>query len=112
MFCDLGLPMDEDEMELGSLLDPDIFLDNLLDGGLESEAKSVWEAALDRDDIGRDDVGGKVEAAEEPPGLMEPPLYQPLILLILWHESGLCRAARLDCVGLEMNIDRERFYIS
>ena len=93
--------MDEEDIDVRSLLDPDMFLDSLLEGGRDSEARSVWEAALDNDDMGREEVGGNVEAADDPPGLIPAPLYQPLILLILWHESGLCRAAKLDWVGLE-----------
>ena len=68
----------------------------------------MWDAALDNEVIGLEEVGGKVEAAEEPPGLCPPPVltppppppYHPFSLLELRHESGLCRAARLEVVGL------------
>ena len=86
---DLGLAEDS---ELRSVVEED----------RAREARSVWDAARDREVIGLEEVGGKVEAAEEPPDLScpPPPPYQPLTLLVLRHESGLCRAARLDWVGL------------
>lgn len=89
--------------ELRSVVEEDSVLDTRLDGGRDREGRSVWDAALDSELIGLEEVGGKVEAADDPPGLAlpPPPPYHPLSLLELRHESGLCRAARLDVVGLE-----------
>ena len=87
------------------MLEEDSALDTRLEGGLDMEGRSVWDAALDIELMGLEEVGGKVEAAEAPPGLPPPPpVYQPLSLLELRQESGLCRAARLDVVGLEVKI--------
>ena len=79
-------------------MEEDSARDTRLDGGRDAEARSVWDAALDTELRGLEEVGGKVEAADDPPGLTPP--YHPLSLLELRHESGLCRAARLDVVGL------------
>ena len=108
MTAHLGL--DDLDTELRSVLEEDRVLDTRLDGGRDREGRSVWDAALDNEVIGLEEVGGKVEAAEEPPGLCPPPPpvliapppppYHPLSLLELRHESGLCRAARLEVVGL------------
>lgn len=91
------------DTELRSVLEEDSARDTRLDGGRDTEARSVWDAALDTELSGLEEVGGKVEAADDPPGLTPP--YQPLSLLELRQESGLCRAARLDVVGLEVKID-------
>ena len=88
------------------MLEEDRVLDTRLDGGRDREGRSVWDAALDSELIGLEEVGGKVEAADDPPGLtLPPPPYHPLSLLELRQESGLCRAARLDVVGLEITIE-------
>ena len=95
------------------MLEDDSARDAMLDGGLDMEGRSVWDAALDIELIGLEDVGGKVEAADAPPGLTPPPpVYQPLSRLELRQESGLCRAARLDVVGLEVRIDVVLFIFS
>ena len=92
------------------MLEEDRVLDTRLDGGRDREGRSVWDAALDSELIGLEEVGGKVEAADDPPGLtLPPPPYHPLSLLELRQESGLCRAARLDVVGLEIAIEFFRF---
>ena len=93
------------------MLEEDRVLDTRLDGGRDREGRSVWDAALDSELIGLEEVGGKVEAADDPPGLAlpPPPPYHPLSLLELRQESGLCRAARLDVVGLEITIELSRF---
>ena len=84
-------------------MEEDSARDTRLDGGLDMEGRSVWDAALDTELMGLEEVGGKVEAADDPPGLPPPlPPYHPLSLLELRQESGLCRAARLDVVGLEV----------
>ena len=73
-----------------SLFELESVLDNTLDGGRDRTERSLCEAALDIEDTGREMVDGGYVEADDPTGLMDPPpLYQPLSLLVLLHESGL-----------------------
>ena len=100
------LGLEDLDTELRSVLEEDRVLDTREDGGRDREGRSVWDAALDNEVIGLEEVGGKVDAAEDPPGLWPPPPppYHPLSLLELRQESGLCRAARLEVVGLTIRL--------